>query len=402
MTMRFIWHGKDTRGHEVTGELDSTSAAMARAILRRQNITPLTIKPVRHRLQRIRRRISRKDIAVFARQLAAMLNAGVPLVQSFQIIADSSDNPALRDLLRHIRQELTRGTTLFSALRQHPKQFDDLFCYLVQAGEQGGVLETLLDQLATHQEQIESLKASVRKAMYYPLTVLGVALIITCLIMIFVVPQFQVLFSSFGADLPLFTRLIVALSTMIGTYWWLIALTLAVFSTLVVVTWHRSAALRTWTEQLSFALPVIGRIRHKAVLARFSRTTAILFAAGIPLTDTLAAVAGATGSILYHRAVLEIRDQVATGQSLHQILQQHVLFPPLVVQMVAIGEESGSLDAMLNKTADFYEEAVDHAVNGLSSLLEPVIMIVLGLLIGGLVIALYLPVFQLGSVISSH
>lgn len=400
--MRFIWHGRDTRGHEVTGELDSTSAAMVQAILRRQNITPLTIKPIRHRLRRTRHRISRKDIAVFARQLAAMLNAGVPLVQSFQMIADSSDNPALRDLLLHIRQELTRGTTLFSALRQHPKQFDDLFCYLVQAGEQGGVLETLLDQLATHQEQIESLKASVRKAMYYPLTVLGVALVITCLIMIFVVPQFQALFSSFGADLPLFTRLVVAFSTLIGTYWWLIALILATLSTLIIATWHRSAALRTWAEQLSFALPVIGRIRHKAILARFSRTTAILFAAGIPLTDTLAAVAGATGSILYHQAVLEIRDQVATGQSLHQILQQHALFPPLIVQMVTIGEESGSLDAMLNKTADFYEEAVDHTVNGLSSLLEPVIMIVLGLVIGGLVVALYLPVFQLGSVISSH
>lgn len=399
--MRFTWHGKDAQGHDISGELDGTSAAMVQAILRRQDITPLTVRPVRRRL-RHGHRISGKDIAVFARQLAAMLGAGVPLVQSCQMIADSNDNPALRNLLLRIRQDLTGGATLFSALRQHPKQFDDLFCYLVQAGEQGGVLDTLLDKLATHQEQIESLKGSLRKAMYYPLTVLGVALIITCLIMIFVVPQFQALFSSFGAELPLFTQWIVMLSSLIGTYWWLIGLLLTILSVWCVMAWRRSAALRTRTEQLSFALPVIGKIRHKAILARFSRTTAILFAAGIPLTDTLAAVAGATGSRLYHQAVLEIRDQIATGQSLHQILQQHTLFPPLIVQMVAIGEEAGALDDMLNKTADFYEEAVDQAVNGLSSLLEPVIMIVLGLMIGGLVVALYLPIFQLGSVISGH
>ncbi len=402
MTTRFTWCGKNSQGHNVAGELDGSSAAMVQAILRRQNITPLDVKPVRQHLRHNKHKISGKEIAVFARQLATMLNTGIPLVQSFQIIADSCDNPALRNLLLQIKQELTRGTTLFSALRQHPRQFDNLFCHLVQAGEQGGVLATLLDKLATHQAQIETLKSKIRKATYYPLTVLGTALTITCLIMIFVVPQFQVLFSSFGADLPLFTQWIVALSDLISTYWWLIALFITLCSVLAITAWRRSVALRMKLEALSFALPVLGKVRHQAVLARFSRTTAILFAAGLPLTDALAAVAGATGSNLYHQAVLGIHDQVATGQSLHQILHQHPLFPPLITQMVAIGEESGSLDEMLNKAADFYEEAVDHLVDSLSSLLEPVIMIFLGLVVGGLVVALYLPVFQLGSVISSH
>ncbi|MEL6710714.1 MAG: type II secretion system F family protein [Pseudomonadota bacterium] len=402
MTRRFTWRGKNAQGQEITGELEGTSMAMVQAILRRQNITPLTIKPTRYRLRLTRHRVTSKDITIFARQLAAMLNAGVPLVQSLQMIADSGDNPAMQHLLLNIKQDLSKGTTLFSALRRYPKQFDELFCHLVQAGEQGGVLETLLDKLATHQEQIESLKAKIGKAMYYPLTVLIVALMITGLIMIFVVPQFQSLFSSFGADLPVFTQWITALSDFIGRYWWLIVLTLALLSTLIIAIWHRSATLRARMEKLLFALPVIGKTRHKAVLARFSRTTAILFAAGIPLTDTLTAVAGATGNSLYHKAVLDIRDQVATGQSLHQILQQHALFPPLITQMVAIGEESGSLDTMLNKAADFYEEAVDHTINSLSNLLEPVIMVFLGVVIGGLVIALYLPIFQLGSVISGY
>jgi type IV pilus assembly protein PilC len=402
MTTRFTWRGKNAQGHKVAGELDGSSVAMVQAILRRQHITPLNVKPVRQHLRRNKHKISRKEIAVFARQLATMLNTGIPLVQSFQVIADSCDNPALRNLLQQIKQDLTGGATLFSALRQHPRQFDNLFCHLVQAGEQGGVLATLLDKLATHQAQIETLKSKIRKAMYYPLTVLGTALIITCLIMIFVVPQFQVLFSSFGADLPLFTQWIVALSNLIGNYWWLLVLFIALCSILALTAWHRSVTLRTKLEELSFALPVLGKVRHQAVLARFSRTTAILFTAGIPLTDALTAVAGATGSNLYHQAVLGIRDQVATGQALHQILRQHPLFPPLITQMVAIGEEAGSLDEMLNKAADFYEEAVDHLVDSLSSLLEPIIMIFLGLVVGGLVVALYLPVFQLGSVISSH
>jgi type IV pilus assembly protein PilC len=403
ITQTFIWRGTNMQGQIVTGEIQSTNPAMVKAILRRQGITPLAIHKSRSLFQRTRQpKISPKDIAVFTRQLATLLKTGIPMVQSFEIIANGNENLAMRNLVLTLKQAVAEGATLFTALSQYPAHFNTLFCQLVQAGEQGGVLENILDKIAIYQEKTESLKAKIQKAMYYPLAVVSVAIIITGLIMVFVVPQFQSLFSSFGADLPVFTQMILGLSAFLMAYGWLICLIGIISSLAIITTWRRTSMLRDKVDKALYALPIIGKIRHKAALARFCRTTATLFAAGVPLVEVLTAVSGATGSTAYQQAVITLRDQVATGQSLHHVLQQQALFPPMVVQMTAIGEESGTLDGMLAKAADFYEEEVDNAVNGLSSLLEPMIMIILGLLIGGLVIALYLPIFQLGSVVSGR
>ena len=396
----FVWEGTDRRGKRVKGETRAANTALARADLRRQGITPLKLRKKSASLFNRKKKITSKDIAVFSRQLATMMSSGVPMVQAFDIVGRGHNNPAMQEMVLAIKADVEGGNSLTSSLRKHPLYFDDLFCNLVEAGEQAGVLETLLDKIATYKEKTESLKAKIKKALFYPMAVITVAVLITAIIMIFVIPQFKELFSSFGADLPGFTLFVIKISDFVAAWWW--AILLAVVGTVVVSAniWKRSPKFRETLDRLLLKVPVIGAIMHKAALARFCRTTATMFAAGVPLVEALQSVAGATGSAVYEKAVLVMRDDVATGQSLQLAMRQQGLFPHMVIQMVTIGEESGALDDMLAKVADFYEEEVDNAVDALSSLLEPLIMVVLGTVIGGLVVALYLPIFQLGSVVS--
>lgn len=397
----FTWEGTDRKGNRVKGETRSANIAMARAELRRQGINPLKVrKKASSIFSNRKKKITSKDIAIFSRQLATMMSAGVPMVQAFDIVGRGHNNPSMQEMILSIKADVEGGTSLTGALKKHPLYFDDLFCNLVEAGEQAGVLETLLDKIATYKEKTESLKAKIKKALFYPTAVITVAILITAIIMIFVIPQFKELFSSFGADLPAFTQLVVSISDFVAAWWW--AILGAVIIAVVVASniWKRSPKFRETFDRLLLKVPVIGMIMHKAALARFCRTTATMFTAGVPLVEALQSVAGATGSAVYEKAVLKMRDDVATGQSLTLTMRQQGLFPHMVIQMVTIGEESGALDDMLSKVADFYEEEVDNAVDALSSLLEPMIMVILGTVIGGLVIALYLPIFQLGSVVS--
>ena len=399
----FSWEGTDRKGNRVKGESRAATVALARADLRRQGITPLKLRKKSTSIFSNRKqKITSKDIAVFSRQLATMMSAGVPMVQAFDIVGRGHNNPSMQEMILSIKGDVEGGTSLTAALRKHPLYFDDLFCNLVEAGEQAGVLETLLDKIATYKEKTESLKGKIKKALFYPTAVIVVAILITAIIMIFVIPQFKDLFSSFGADLPAFTRVVITISDFVAAWWWAILLTVVAAVVFASNVWKRSPKFRETMDRLLLKVPVIGMILHKAALARFCRTTATMFAAGVPLVEALQSVAGATGSAVYEKAVLQMRDDVATGQSMQLAMRQQGLFPHMVIQMVTIGEESGALDDMLAKVADFYEEEVDNAVDALSSLLEPLIMVVLGTVIGGLVVALYLPIFQLGSVVSGR
>ena len=397
----FTWEGTDRKGARVKGESRAANIALVRAELRRQGINPLKVrKKSTSFLTNRKKAITPKDIAIFARQLATMMSAGVPMVQSFDIVGRGHVNPTMQDLVLSIKADVEGGTSLTEALRKHPLYFDDLFCNLVQAGEQAGVLEVLLDKIATYKEKTESIKGKIKKALFYPTAVIVVAILVVAIIMIFVIPQFQELFSSFGADLPTPTKIVIALSEFMTTWWWALLLGIAGLVAAGSATWKRSRKFRELVDRTLLKIPVIGNILHKAALARFCRTTSTMFAAGVPLVEALESVAGATGSVVYGNAVLQMREDVATGQSLQLSMRQQGLFPHMVIQMVSIGEESGSLDEMLAKVADFYEEEVDNAVDALSSLLEPLIMVVLGVMIGGLVIALYMPIFQLGAVVT--
>ena len=399
----FTWEGTDRRGKRVKGETRASNIAMARADLRRQGITPLKVRRKATSIfSNRKKKITSKDIAVFSRQLATMMSAGVPMVQAFDIVGRGHSNPAMQEMILAIKADVEGGTSLTASLRKYPLYFDDLFCNLVEAGEQAGVLENLLDKIATYKEKTESLKGKIKKALFYPVAVIVVAIVITAIIMIFVIPQFKDLFSSFGADLPAFTRIVISISDFVASWWWAILAVVAATIFGASNVWKRSPKFRETLDRLLLKVPVIGSIMHRAALARFCRTTATMFAAGVPLVEALESVAGATGSSVYERAVLAMRDDVATGQSLTLAMRQQGLFPHMVIQMVTIGEESGALDDMLSKVADFYEEEVDNAVDALSSLLEPLIMVVLGTVIGSLVIALYLPIFQLGSVVSGR
>ncbi len=396
----FAWEGADKRGKRIKGETRAANLALVRAELRRQGITPTKVKKKSASLFSSRKKaIKAGDIAVFSRQLATMMSSGVPLVQSFDIVGRGHSNPSMQDLLLSIKADIEGGTALAPALAKHPLYFDDLFCNLVQAGEQAGVLEDLLDKIATYKEKTESIKGKIKKALFYPTAVIAVAILVTAIIMIFVIPQFQELFSSFGSELPAFTQLVVNISEVVQEWWW--AMLLGTVGTLFFLAnlWKRSRKFRQILDKLLLKAPVFGNIVHKAAIARFARTTATMFAAGVPLVEALESVAGATGNVIYGDAVLRIREDVATGQSFQLAMKQQNLFPHMVIQMVAIGEESGSVDDMLSKVADFYEEEVDNAVDALSSLLEPLIMVVLGGLIGGLVIAMYLPIFQMGQAV---
>jgi type IV pilus assembly protein PilC len=394
----YAWEGADKHGKRVKGETRAASIALVRADLRRQGINPLKVKKKATALFNTKKKITPGDIAIFARQLSTMMEAGVPLVQAFDIVGRGHNNPAMQDLLLSIKADVESGTALADALSKHPLQFDDLFCNLVQAGEAAGVLEALLDKIATYKEKTESLKGKIKKALFYPAAVIIVAILVTALIMIFVIPQFESLFSSFGGDLPAFTKMVVAMSKWMTNYWWLFLA--ATFATIYVFsyTFKRSRKMRQTIDRMLLQTPVIGVILNKAAIARFARTLATMFAAGVPLVEALESVSGATGSVIYSDAVLRMREDVATGQSLQLSMKQQQLFPHMVIQMVSIGEESGSLDHMLSKVADFFEEEVDNAVDALSSLLEPFIMVVIGTLVGGLVVAMYLPIFKMASV----
>ncbi len=396
----FAWEGADRRGKRIKGESRAASITLVRADLRRQGINPIKVKKKSALFSKKGKRIRPADIAVFSRQLATMMASGVPLVQAFDIVGRGHDNPNMQTMILSIKADVEGGTALAEALKKHPLYFDDLFCNLVHAGEQAGVLEELLHKIATYKEKTESLKGKIKKALFYPAAVIIVAFLVTAIIMIFVIPQFQALFSSFGSDLPAFTKVVVAMSEWMQSWWWALVIGILGTGFVFINTWKRSRKFRHTVDKILLKTPIIGAIVNKAAIARFARTLSTMFAAGVPLVEALESVSGATGNVVYGDAVMHMREDVATGQSLQLAMKQRNLFPHMVIQMVAIGEEAGSIDSMLAKVADFYEEEVDNAVDALSSLLEPFIMVILGTLIGGLVIAMYLPIFQLGSAIT--
>ena len=396
----FAWQGMDRGGKKVSGETRASNIAMVRAELRRQGVLPTKIrKKAQPLFASGKKKVKAADIAVFSRQLSTMMAAGVPLVQSFDIVGRGHENPSMQDLILAIKTDIESGTAMAPALSKYPLQFDDLFCSLVAAGEQAGVLDIMLDKIATYKEKTESIKGKIKKAMFYPISVIVVAVIVTVVILLFVIPQFKELFGSFGADLPAFTLLVISFSDYMQQSWWILALGLGGSSWAIGNLYKRSARFRHIIDISILKIPVIGMIITKATLARFARTLSTLFAAGVPLVESLESVAGATGNIVYEEAVMKMREDVATGQSLQLAMRQRNLFPHMVIQMTAIGEESGALDDMLGKVADFYEEEVDNAVDSMSSLIEPMIMVVIGGLVGSLVVAMYLPIFKLASVV---
>ncbi|QBQ53910.1 type II secretion system F family protein [Nitrosococcus wardiae] len=396
----FVWEGANRQGQRVKGEVNGKNTSMVKADLRRQGIVPLKVRKKPTPLfSRGKKKITPKEIAIFSRQLATMMSAGVPLVQAFEIIGRGHENASMQALVLNIKGEVEGGGTLAEALKKHPRQFDDLFCNLVNAGEQSGTLETLLDKIATYKEKTEAIKGKIKKALFYPTAVVVVAFIITAILLIFVIPQFQTLFQNFGADLPALTLLVLQLSALFQEWWWAIfgGMGVAIYS--LIEARRRSRKINHLFDKLLLKLPVIGDILNKATIARYARTLSTMFAAGVPLVEAMASVAGAAGNSVYAQAILRMRDEVSTGTQLQAAMRSSQLFPNMVVQMVAIGEEAGSIDQMLAKVADFYEEEVDNAVDALSSLLEPLIMAILGVLVGGLVIAMYLPIFKMGSVV---
>jgi len=396
----FIWKGKDKSGKVISGEIAAFSDTVARSELRRQSIRVISVrKKPKPLFSKAKAQIGTKDIAIFARQLATMLESGVPLVQSFDIIGKGHENPSMSELLLGVKADIEAGDTLAQALNKRPIYFDELFCNLVEAGEQAGVLEGLLDKIATYKEKSESIKAKVKKALTYPIAVLVIAFIVTAILLIFVVPVFKELFDSFGAELPGFTLWVMGLSDwMVANWYYVIGTVVAAVYTFGYFK-KRSKPFNYFLDRTMLKLPIIGMILHKSAIARFARTLSTMSAAGVPLVDALESVAGATGNIVYYNAVMQMREDVSTGQSMQYSMLQTKLFPHMVVQMLAIGEESGSIDKMLDKVADFYEEEVDNLVDNLSSLMEPFIMVILGTLVGGLIVAMYLPIFKLGAAV---
>ena len=392
----FAWEGKDKTGKIVKGELRAGGEAVVNVTLRRQGIT---VTKVKKKSFRSGKRISEKDIALFTRQLSTMMKAGVPLLQSFDIVARGHSNPSVSKLVNDIRNDVETGTSLNQAFRKFPLYFDTLFCNLIAAGEQAGILEDLLDRLAIYKEKTIAIKGKIKSAMFYPVAVIAVAFIVTAVIMIWVVPAFKDVFKSFGADLPMPTLVVIAISDFFVKYWYLIFGGLFGGLYLFFQSWRRSLNMQRVMDRLLLQVPIFGPVIRKATIARWTRTLATMFAAGVPLVESLDSVGGASGNIVYADATRQIQNEVSTGTSLTVSMQNADVFPNMVTQMVSIGEESGSLDNMLGKVADFYEAEVDDAVASLSSLLEPLIMVILGVLIGGIVIAMYLPIFKLGSVV---
>ncbi|HEV2270515.1 MAG TPA: type II secretion system F family protein [Steroidobacteraceae bacterium] len=395
--LSFAWEGRDKRGNRVKGKSLAPDEVALRSELRRQGIAP---SRVRKQAQSGKGgKVKPGDIAVFSRQLATMLAAGIPMVQAFEIVGSGSEKPSMQKLILDIKADVEAGTSLHEALAKHPLYFDDLYVNLVEAGEQAGALETLLDKVATYKEKSEAIKKKVKKALFYPAAVVVVAFLVTIILMIFVIPEFQKLFEGFGASLPAFTQFVINVSLLVqhdGIYLGLLAGG-AVF--LFLYFKKRSRKMREVLDRIALKFPVIGPILNKAAIARYARTLSTMFAAGVPLVEALESVAGACGNIVYEDAVMKMKDEVATGQRLQRAMEARGIFPNMVVQMIAVGEESGSLDTMSGKVATFYEAEVDNAVDAMSSLLEPLIMVVLGVIVGGLVIAMYLPIFKMGQVI---
>jgi type IV pilus assembly protein PilC len=399
-TAVFLWEGVDRQGRKTRGEIASPNQAAARAELRRQGITAQKLKRKSAGLALFSGgKVTPADIALFTRQMATMMRAGVPLVQAFDIVADGVEKPRVAELVRSVRNDVASGGNFADALRRHPVHFDELFCNLVEAGEQSGSLETMLDRIASYKEKSESLKAKVRKAMTYPAAVIMVAIVVSGILLIKVVPQFEQVFAGFGAELPVFTQFVITISEFVQTWWVTIIVLMAAAGASLVAAYRRSKPLRDGVDRLVLKLPIMGNIISKSSVARYARTLSTTFAAGVPLVDALNSVAGATGNSVFVAAVHRVRDDVSTGQQLHFSMRATGVFPNMVSQMVAIGEEAGALDSMLDKAASYYEEQVDNAVDNLTALVEPMIMSVLGVLIGGLIIAMYLPIFQLGAVV---
>jgi type IV pilus assembly protein PilC len=396
---QFLWEGKDKRGNKVRGKSLAANEATLRADLRRQGVAATRVKTQGAKLFGGGGKVNALDIAVFSRQLATMMSAGIPMVQAFEIIGNGHDKPAMQKLVLDIKANIEGGSTLHESLAKFPLYFDDLFVNLVEAGEQAGALESLLDKIATYKEKTEALKKKIKKALFYPMAVLAVAIIVSAVLLIFVIPQFESLFKGFGADLPAFTQMVVNLSRWVQHSGWMMLIVIigSVYTFLYFK--KRSRNMRRFLDRALLKFPVIGPILVKAAIARFSRTLSTMFAAGVPLVEAMQSVAGATGNIVYEEATLRMKDEIATGQRLQRAMENTGLFPNMVVQMIAVGEESGSLDTMSSKVAEFYEAEVDNAVDSMSSLMEPIIMAVLGVLVGGMVIAMYLPIFKLGSVV---
>lgn len=399
MLLDFVYDGVNRRGQKVKGETTSRNLELAKATLRKQGITVKSIKKKPKPLFTMKKAIKPIDIAIFARQLATMMKAGVPLTQSFEIVADSLENPSMKELVLQIKTDIEAGGTFASALRKHPRYFDDLFCSLVDSGEQSGALETMLERVATYKEKSEMLKAKIKKAMKYPISVVVVALIVTVILLVKVVPVFSGLFESFGAELPAFTQMVVGMSEWMKKWWLLLIVSIGGAIVGFSEAKKRSKKFRNFLDRAALKAPIFGNIAYQAVIARFSRTLSTTFAAGVPLIDALDSTSGAANNIVFYNAIQQIKNDVSTGQQLQFSMRSTNLFPSLAIQMVGIGEESGSLEEMLDKVAVYYENEVDNAVDGLTSMMEPLIMSVLGVLIGGLVIAMYLPIFQMGAVV---
>jgi type IV pilus assembly protein PilC len=397
----FLWEGTDKRGNRSKGEIRGSTITMVKADLRRQGINALKVKKKSKPLfgGKGRKKITAKDIAIFSRQMATMMSSGVPLVQSFDIVGRGHENPAMQEMLMKIKADIEGGNSLAEALAKFPDQFDSLYCNLVNAGEQAGILEGLLHKIAIYKEKIEAIKGKIKKAMFYPTAVIVAAIIISAILLIFVIPQFSALFQGFGADLPALTQLVIDMSNILIEWWYVIFGILGGAVYAFIHAKKKSKPFQDFLDKAILKAPIFGDIFQKATIARFARTLATMFAAGVPLVEAMTTVAGAAGNVVYANAILRMRDEIATGISLQLSMRQTGLFPNMVCQLVAIGEEAGSLDAMLAKVADFYEEEVDNAVDGLSSLMEPVIMAVLGVLIGGMVVAMYLPIFKMGEVV---
>lgn len=396
----WIWEGTDKRGVKLKGERNARSQSMVRAELLRQGIQPKIVKRKPKPLfGGAGKSIKAKDIAIFSRQIATMLHAGVPLVQAMGIITSAAENPRMQKLLTTIKGDIEGGSTFNESLAKHPVHFDELFINLVAAGESAGVLDTVLDTIATYKERIESIKGKVKKAMYYPAAVVAVAVGVSVLLLLKVIPQFESVFATFGADLPFFTKLVVEMSRTLQKTWWFVFLIVIISGVGFIQAKKRSRAFAHFLDRLILKIPIIGEVISKAALARFARTLSITFSAGVPLVEALKTVAGATGNIVYEEAVYYIRESVSSGHQLQLSMQQTNVFPPMLIQMTAIGEEAGSLDEMLLKSAEFYEEEVNNTVDALSSLLEPIVIVVIGGMVGGMVVAMYLPIFKMAAVV---
>ncbi|MFY0676178.1 MAG: type II secretion system F family protein [Neptuniibacter sp.] len=397
----FTWKGKDKGGNSSKGKIDAPSVALAKAQLRKQGIIPSGVRKQASAglFSSENKPIKPVDIAFFTRQMATMLKSGVPLLQGLEITAGGIEKKKLKDIVYGIKNDVNSGTDLSTALAKHPEHFDDLYCNLVQAGEQSGALEQMLDRIATYKEKLESLKSKIKKALTYPTAVIVVGIVVSAILLVKVVPQFESVFSGFGAELPAFTQFVIGLSEFAQEWWWIALAAVIAFGFSFKKAIEKSQTFSDSVDKLALKIPVIGKILENASVARFARTLATTFAAGVPLVDALDSAAGASGNAVYRDAILQIRNGVSTGQSLKNTVSMTGIFPNMAEQMIAIGEEAGSLEMMLEKIADFYEEQVDNAVDNLSSLLEPLIMVVLGILVGGLVVAMYLPIFQLGNVV---